>query len=158
MQNSSFGRSALSKQEDFDMVKCCKQNMTAAQIAIQMGHREGWVYNRLKQMGIRSSGVRNPAGKEGWWKIPTWIEVELVKADGTSIDLAPQKILEEAPISLGVRLMEMEENQCRWITDNRLKLYCGHPKRPGSSYCPHHHRKVYNPPTRATLKRPIPLY
>lgn len=35
---------------------------------------------------------------------------------------------------------------CQFLTDSKLRDFCGAPTHPGSSYCPNHHRRCYQPP------------
>lgn len=60
----------------------------------------------------------------------------------------------EAPIdSLGLPLSDLNLRQCRFAVNNAAKgeqhLFCGHPVKIGSSFCEHHHRRVFVRPTKA---------
>ncbi|CAB4145804.1 GcrA cell cycle regulator [uncultured Caudovirales phage] len=43
--------------------------------------------------------------------------------------------------SLRISLLELHSNSCRYITESikASALFCGNPKKSGSSYCDHHH-------------------
>ena len=51
------------------------------------------------------------------------------------------------PVSLRLTLMDLDDNQCRFIAgEPREALYCGHKVQDGSSYCPHHHARLWVKP------------
>lgn len=55
--------------------------------------------------------------------------------------------------SLGLPLSDLNLRQCRFAVNNAAKgeqhLFCGHPVKIGSSFCEHHHRRVFVRPTKA---------
>lgn len=60
----------------------------------------------------------------------------------------------ETPIDpLGLPLADLNLRQCRFAVNNAAKgeqhLFCGHPVKIGSSFCDHHHRRVFVRPTKA---------
>ncbi|MEE9923106.1 MAG: hypothetical protein PBV01_24550 [Brucella anthropi] len=54
---------------------------------------------------------------------------------------------------LGLPLADLNLRQCRFAVNNAAKgeqhLFCGHPVKIGSSFCEHHHRRVFVRPTKA---------
>lgn len=54
---------------------------------------------------------------------------------------------------LGLPLADLSLRQCRFAVNNAAKgeqhLFCGHPVKIGSSFCEHHHRRVFVRPTKA---------
>lgn len=63
----------------------------------------------------------------------------------------------ETPIDpLGLPLADLNLRQCRFAVNNAAKgeqhLFCGHPVRSGSSFCEHHHGRVFVRPTKAGAK------
>ena len=54
---------------------------------------------------------------------------------------------------LGLPLADISLRQCRFAVNNAAKgeqhLFCGHPVRNGSSFCEHHHGRVFVRPTKA---------
>lgn len=51
------------------------------------------------------------------------------------------------PVSLRVSLMDLTDSQCRFIADEpNNATFCGHRVKEGSSYCPHHHARVWVKP------------
>lgn len=54
---------------------------------------------------------------------------------------------------LGLPLADLNIRQCRFAVNNAAKgeqhLFCGHPVKIGSSFCEHHHRRVFVRPTKA---------
>lgn len=54
---------------------------------------------------------------------------------------------------LGLPLADISLRQCRFAVNNAAKgeqhLFCGHPVKTGSSFCDHHHRRVFVRPTKA---------
>ncbi|MDL2332863.1 GcrA family cell cycle regulator [Brucella inopinata] len=60
----------------------------------------------------------------------------------------------DTPIDpFGLPLADMNLRQCRFAVNNAAKgeqhLFCGHPVKIGSSFCEHHHRRVFVRPTKA---------
>jgi len=63
----------------------------------------------------------------------------------------------ETPIDpLGLPLSDLNLRQCRFAVNNAAKgeqhLFCGHPVKIGSSFCEHHHRRVFVRPSKAGAK------
>ncbi|MRN51169.1 hypothetical protein GJU94_15275 [Brucella sp. 10RB9214] len=56
---------------------------------------------------------------------------------------------------LGLPLADLNLRQCRFAVNNAAKgeqhLFCGHPVKIGSSFCEHHHRRVFVRPTKADV-------
>lgn len=56
------------------------------------------------------------------------------------------------PTTLDLPLAELSRNQCRFATNNAVKgephLFCGLDTKSGSSFCDHHHSRVFVRPTR----------
>ena len=54
---------------------------------------------------------------------------------------------------LGLPLADLSLRQCRFAVNKAAKgeqhLFCGHPVKIGSSFCEHHHRRVFVRPTKA---------
>lgn len=89
--------------------------------------------------------------------------IRVVAANGNSarkrlISTAPDvklpalKCVEIIPRNLS--LMDLEDGDCRYIAGDD-HLYCAHPIKPGSSYCPAHHALVWvkpQPPARTAHK------
>lgn len=52
-----------------------------------------------------------------------------------------------------ITLLDLEQGQCKFATNDakpgELHLFCGHPQKDGSSYCPTHHRIAYTEYRRA---------
>jgi hypothetical protein len=53
--------------------------------------------------------------------------------------------------SRNLTLQEIADGECHYIERND-RLYCGHPQKPGSSYCPAHHEIMHEPPNPAKAK------
>lgn len=63
------------------------------------------------------------------------------------LNFSPVEVTGLEPRNLTVP--ELAPWDCRFIvTDDRPFLYCGHHVKRGSSYCPVHHRIVYERPAR----------
>ena len=80
-----------------------------------------------------------------------------VKAKGTDNETVAAKLAPVAdlvhPVTLDLSLPELNRNQCRFATNNAAKgeahLFCGLETKPGSSFCNHHHSRVFVRPTKA---------
>lgn len=59
------------------------------------------------------------------------------------------------PVSLRVSMMDLTDSQCRFIAEEpREATFCGHQVKDGSSYCPHHHARVW---VKANAKSSVPF-
>ncbi len=62
---------------------------------------------------------------------------------------SPQPVFEmpPAPEALGLRLVDLDVNDCRWPVsgDGAATLFCGHPSTGDSSYCAHHRFRSLGP-------------
>lgn len=54
--------------------------------------------------------------------------------------------------SLGLSILKVRDGQCRYIAGDD-RLCCGHPVKPGKSYCPGHCAIVYQPPKERTERQ-----
>ena len=71
---------------------------------------------------------------------------------GSLISVVPTASFEPPPLPkqqdfLGVGLMELDNNCCRFPDDSEPYLFCGQPAIEHSSYCHYHHRLSYHPIT-----------
>lgn len=59
-------------------------------------------------------------------------------------------------VSLDIPLVEFEPHHCRFACNEAdgKWLFCGHPRRTGSSYCEAHHSLCWNKPSVATMQKP----
>ena len=56
-------------------------------------------------------------------------------------------------------ILAIGPRQCRFPhgePGERTFGFCGHNTEAGSAYCPHHHRRVFNPPTPMRPRKPLP--
>ncbi|NKC04263.1 GcrA family cell cycle regulator [Brucella haematophila] len=70
-----------------------------------------------------------------------------------AVEPEPVFVCEELPAfdpaiePLGLPLADISLRQCRFAVNNAAKgeqhLFCGHPVKTGSSFCEHHHRRVF---------------
>jgi hypothetical protein len=99
------------------------EGLSASEIAGELGTTKGSVQGKLRRTGHARGAVINTRPK---YKAP------------------PPDRRQEAAVAAAKRkyrcldIMALQSHHCRWIVADRPTLYCGHRKRDGSSYCPHH--------------------
>lgn len=83
--------------------------------------------------------------------------VAALKAMDTGSEAVAAKLAPVAdpvrPVTLDLPLAELSRNQCRFATNKAVKgeahLFCGLETKPGSSFCSHHHSRVFVRPSKA---------
>lgn len=56
--------------------------------------------------------------------------------------MKPSQAIKSEPF-LGVHLLDIKHNQCRYMHDSQTLTFCGHTVFGGSSYCENHHKYMF---------------
>lgn len=124
-----------------------REGFSASQIAARLGgatrnavigkvHRLGLPARRMRQRDQGRPRVRLPNARRQTPKPRAWRPVPV-----PHLPVFPQA----EPVSLGVSIVELTPNTCRWPHGDpkgEFGGFCGHPISPGSPYCPHHRRRA----------------
>ena len=73
-------------------------------------------------------------------------KVNAILAKAAALKAKPLPLAKPADVSAGIKLTDLDKGQCHWIDGDPLTpehSYCGEPVREGSSWCDHHHKRVY---------------
>lgn len=130
--------------------------------------------SRLSEIGLAGSvgGARTPKAASSPYKsgrVKTaarrsparTVSIQPAVTAAPAVEPEPAFVCEELPDfdndaaveALNVPLAELSRCQCRFAVNNAAKgeqhLFCGHPVKIGSSFCEHHHRRVFVHPAKA---------
>lgn len=109
------------------------------------------VIGRAKRLGLSSEpgakpeSIRNGAKKAKETKVSREPSIKSFKPK-EPVEVA-QPIIEPSlpePTTANVRLIDASEAQCKWMVDK--EHVCAKAVRPGSSWCPEHYARVFQPP------------
>jgi GcrA cell cycle regulator len=128
--------------------KLLKDGLSATQIATQLGGvSRNAVLGKVHRLGLHLTGdqgqpkavplVRAPRVRKSVPDPKAIAELHKI------IDRAPPPVVEKvaAPKSLGLSLMDLQRNDCRWPAGEREHItFCGHAIEAGKPYCPYHVR------------------
>ncbi|OYR28457.1 GcrA family cell cycle regulator [Brucella pseudogrignonensis] len=152
-----------------------REGLSAGQMSKRLGISRNAIISvihrdkMLSEIGLRAGvgGARQPKAesspyKSGRMKTAARSPARYVQSAPVVVPVAepePVFICEdvaeiETPIDpLGLPLADLNLRQCRFAVNNAAKgeqhLFCGHPVKIGSSFCEHHHRRVFVRPTKA---------
>lgn len=133
---------------------------SAAQIAAELrgGLTRNAVIGKIKRLGLVGQG--NPSRRTYIYhkRAPKLRGIITSTVNATSINNAlakrmapiepkPRKPDPTEPLSLGIGLMDLGRQHCRWV--DQLGTFCGH-ERKGTSYCDYHSAVVYRNPEKVT--------
>lgn len=97
--------------------------------ANRMGMKKGHAYpTRVPKAVVRKARLKDAI----WRKIV----IKPEKVYETNIDTLP---------FIGVKIWDLEKHHCRFMKDPSTLEYCGHQTKERSSYCQHHHERIYRP-------------
>lgn len=128
------------------------RQLSAAEIGAIIGCSRHAVIGRAHRIGlppIERKPAEKPPVRRGAKKQFPWIR----KRCRSSGPVSEPCELEDIPLPVigeprMLSILEIDSTTCRWpIGDPRKPSfgYCGHPARPGSSYCAGHHAIAYRP-------------
>ncbi|WP_043062121.1 GcrA family cell cycle regulator [Brucella anthropi] len=130
--------------------------------------------SRLSEIGLAGSvgGARTPKAASSPYKSGR-VKTAARRSQARTISIQPAVVVvpvvepepafvcEELPVfdndaaveALHLPLADLNRRQCRFAVNNAAKgeqhLFCGHPVKIGSSFCEHHHRRVFVRPLKA---------
>ena len=145
-----------SPERERQLVRLFKQgDMTMVEIADCMGITKNAVIGKLHRMGLtrpennpignseaaQRSRAANKAKRAEQARIKRAQQGNVAAQAGQGYDLNAQKM----PSGQGCRFIASDPKERPDGADFE-SLYCGHERKPGSSYCPDHHRRCYQPP------------
>jgi GcrA cell cycle regulator len=101
------------------------------------GRRAGWPRLTPKAPSLSLRKVRPRRLPEVWWPVPSFERTETAKLRCVEVD--PRRL----------SLIDLEPGDCRYPyggdEDGEAITFCGHPRRPGSSYCAPHFELTRSP-------------
>lgn len=122
---------------------------TASQIMTLMGlYSRGQVIGRVHRLKLAKRA--NPARKS--FKMKPLSKASLLKARiAVKALVAEAKVVPlQVPVARQLTFRLHPTHKCRWITtDERPWVFCDSACREGSSYCPDHHARAYQPKVQA---------
>lgn len=153
-----------------------REGLSAGQMSKRLGISRNAIISvihrdkMLSEIGLRSGvgGARKPKAESSPYKsgrMKTAARSPARQSQPTPVVVVP--IVEPEPVfvcdygfeleptidPLGLPLVDLNLRQCRFAVNNAAKgelhLFCGHPVKIGSSFCEHHHRRVFVRPTKA---------
>lgn len=153
-----------------------REGLSAGQMSKRLGISRNAIISvihrdkMLSEIGLRSGvgGARKPKAESSPYKsgrMKTAARSPARQSQPAPVVFAP--IVEPEPVfvcdygfeleptidPLGLPLADLNLRQCRFAVNNAAKgeqhLFCGHPVKIGSSFCEHHHRRVFVRPTKA---------
>ncbi|WP_418459795.1 GcrA family cell cycle regulator [Brucella intermedia] len=130
--------------------------------------------SRLSEIGLAGTvgGARTPKAASSPYKsgrVKTaarrsparTVSIQPAETAAPAVEPEPAFVCEELPDfdndaaveALNLPLTDLSRHQCRFAVNNAAKgeqhLFCGHPVKIGSSFCEHHHRRVFVRPLKA---------
>jgi len=153
-----------------------REGLSAGQMSKRLGISRNAIISiihrdkMLSEIGLRSGvgGARKPKAESSPYKsgrMKTAARSPARQSQPAPVVVVP--IVEPEPVfvcdygfeleptidPLGLPLADLNLRQCRFAVNNAAKgeqhLFCGHPVKIGSSFCEHHHRRVFVRPTKA---------
>ena len=117
------------------------EKLTAAQIAARMDTTRNAIIGKCGRLKIPLLALRNRTGQAADRKRAPRIVF------APTVSFAPSTVVQEP---LNIPLVDLEPHHCREVVspDGVMGVFCGHPKREGSSYCEHHARLNHYPAPR----------
>lgn len=130
-------------EEDATAREMWRGGFTASQIGKKLDRSRNSIISRMHK-GTYKYAKRRPRKPRSFKIAPP-----KKKAPVKPIKVHKMETLFPEPVSLRVSLVDARDDQCRFIaSDPRAGevTFCGHLVKPQSSYCPHHHARVWVKP------------
>lgn len=128
---------------------------TAGKLAVVFKRSRSAVIARAHRLGLKKAKVTQVFAVK---KIKKPKRVKLPKDNLFKVggEKRPPRPPSEEPMKepfIGVHLLEIKSNQCRFMDDPSTMLFCGHEVQEGSSYCANHHKHLYTGIPQLTLNQ-----
>jgi len=135
------------------------EGKSATEIGRELGVSRSAVLGKLHRLGLTGFTIRkrkSPHRSYGGVVLARTMAARTKKPATVVAEKAPPSLPATPPIDaapLRLTLLQLQRHQCHAVTDLTAQaLYCGHPVRPGSAYCPAHHARFHQGATHEEKK------
>lgn len=145
---SGWARQRWSEEADAALCRMYDEGRSAGQMAPVLGTTRNAVIGRLSRLGLRRNSPISAAPKQRPANYRAHRTLEGARRDMGIINRMRAKpkfegaeatmLPDESRTDL-IGIMALNGATCHWPIGEKPIMYCGHPTREHSAYCPHHH-------------------